>query len=186
MNVFDEIENDLFVNIELPTISDSGRRFSFSIPEPIEKSIPSPPPPSPAILPLERPTILIPDEDFYFELCAEDSFSPPHSPLIDIQSVIDFPKHELYITASTDKNIYKEPPKQSHDARKVWKMAQLPKVSTIREVEIALLDWAITYAHLEIKDKKVVSITWISQSQCTCRSTWAAFIRWMACACYSV
>lgn len=193
MDIFDELHEELYVSIELPTLHNDERRFSFSIPNPTENMVlatpsvaPPAPPPSPTIMPLERPVILIPDDDFYFELCAEDSLSPPHSPLIDIQTVLDFPKHELYLTAITDENIYKEPPKQSHDARKVWRAAQLPRVSTIREVEIALLNWANTYARLEIKDRKILSITWISESKCTCRSTWAAFIRWMACACYSV
>jgi len=183
MDVFDELN---YVTIELPTIGTSGRRFSFSIPEDIEISIPVAPPPSPTITPFNRPAIFIPDDDFYFELCHEDSISPTQRPLPDIQTALDFPKQELFISQITDINNYKRPPKKSHDARKIWKAAYIPKLATIRQIEVALLDWAYTYAYLEIKDKKIVSITWKSDSQCTCRAKWASFLRWMICACYSI
>jgi hypothetical protein len=186
MDVFEEINDDNYINIELPMIPNGSRRFSFSIPEPIENKQPLAPPPSPEILPFERPAILIPDDDFYFELCHEDSLSPTYKSLPDIQTTLDFPKDELFISTITDKTTYKQPPKKSHDALKIWKAAYIPKLANIRQIEIALLDWAYNYAHLEIKDKKILSITWISDSQCTCRAKWSSFLRWMICACYSI
>jgi hypothetical protein len=180
-------EPDIFD--ELEGIKKSPRRFSLSLPkefddvhmDTIEESIQIPPAPPPS----PRPTIQISDED-YIDLNihsyhSSDEEQEPQQ-IKDIQSSLGFSKEDLLISSLLDKTIYKCPPRKSFDARKIWKLAKIPQRTYIRNIEILLLDWAFTYAVLEISGKKIVKITWTSKSNCRCESTWAAFVRWIVCA----
>ena len=160
-DVFDELNS-----IQRPV---NDRRFSFSIPEDSPPTPPSTP----------RLTIHIPEEnDNDLELDDLELESNPPTPK---QPTLDFSKEEL-LTSSTSNQIYKRPSKKALDARKVWKYAKIPSVATIREIEIKLLDWAFTYASLEIIDKKIILITWRTHSNCVCSCSWTAFLRWIVCA----
>jgi hypothetical protein len=151
-DIFDELNYRLNTN-----------RFSFSIPEDSPPTPPSTP----------RLTIHIPEE--------KDDLELESNPPTPKQPILDFSKEEL-LTSSTSNQIYKRPSKKSGDARKVWKYAKIPSIATIREIEMKLLDWAFTYASLEIIDKKIRLITWRSHSNCLCSSSWTAFLRWILCA----
>ena len=205
-DVFDELD---YVQIELA----EQRRFSFSIPEDVENatinenyfakpnSPPPPPPPppssppsSPLLEPLQTPkiTIAVPDEDdFYLDRseCIPDKDSESSSPaafLKDIQTVLDYPKECLLISNKFDKALYKRPPRKSFDARKIWRQAHIPRNAHIQDIEYLLLDWAFTYARLEIQDKQIKYIFWRSQSNCLCQATWRSFLRWIICSTLSV
>ncbi len=103
------------------------------------------------------------------------------SPVVDgIQNYIDFPKSLLLTTGGNAQQMFSRPPRSSRDARNVWKQAKLPKSAPLITIERKLLDWAFVYAILEIKDKRIESITW--RGSAVCRASWAAFLRWMTCA----
>jgi hypothetical protein len=180
-DIFDELEEDL---------AKSKRRFSLSLPkefdddvslDSIEESIQVPPAPPPS--PTQRPTIEISDEDSYLNLHSYNSSDDEkEEPIKDIQGSLGFSKEDLLISSTRDIMLYKCPPRKSFDARKIWKLAKIPRRAYIREIETLLLDWAFTYAVLEISGKKIVKISWTSKSNCHCQSTWPAFIRWIICA----
>jgi hypothetical protein len=192
-DVFDELDN---IDKTFP------RRFSLSLPtefddiqlDSVEKfiEIPSAPPPSPELeyISTERLTIQVPDDDFYIDLnnnayhSSDDDYKYGIH-IKDIQGSLNFSKEELLISSTSDITNYKCPPRISSDARKIWKSANIPRISNAREIEILLLNWAFTYASLEIRDRKIISINWQSKSNCRCQSTWKAFIKWILCACLS-
>ncbi len=197
-NIIEYTAQNDYVDVfdELETLKKS-RRFSLSLPEDfddihlesVEQFIqtPSAPPSSPQLepVPTERLTIQVPDDDFYLDL-NENSYhssdEEKETQIKDIQTSLGFSKEDLLITSLADKTLYKCPPQKSFDARKIWKLAKIPRHAYIRDIETLLLDWAFTYAVLEISDKKIVNITWKSKSNCRCESTWPAFLRWMLCA----
>lgn len=208
-----DLTTDVFDDLEYSrVILGEQRRFSFSIPEDIEARIndnyfskpdspppPPPPPPSsppssPSIQPLSTPraTIKIPeDDDFYLDRSEffPDKDSESGSPagfLKDIQSILDYPKECLLISNKSDKALYKRPPKKSFDARKIWRQAHIPRNACIQDIEYLLLDWAFTYARLQIQDKQIKYIIWKSHSNCVCQATWKAFLHWIVCSCFSV
>lgn len=172
----DIVFNDVFDELEERNTTVDSRRFSFSIPN----DTPPAPPPSP------RPTINIPEEkDDDIELDTIELESNPPTPT-DIQPSLDFSKKALLISSIYDKQMYRRPPKKSIDARRVWKYAKIPSIATIYEIEYKLLDWAYTYASLEIVDKKIIRITWRAPSECTCTCAWSTFLKWIICATHSV
>jgi hypothetical protein len=166
----------------------SVERFSFSIPPDVQ----SPPPPTSPQLRAnidERVAILIPDEDddFYlneFRDNDSDCKSPDIiEPLNDIQNILDYPKEYLLITSRYSKAFYKRPGLAAGDARYIWKQAHLPHLACVQDIEYLLLDWAFTYADLEIKDRKICGVAWLTKSECLCRASWSAFLHWILCAC---
>lgn len=188
-------EPDIFD--ELEGIKQIPRRFSLSLPDEFDDvhmdtieqniEIPSAPPSSPQQepIPTQRLTIQIPDDDFYLDLndnSYNSSDDEKDEPIKDIQGSLGFSKEDLLISSIRDIMLYKCPPRKSFDARKIWKLAKIPRRAYIREIETLLLDWAFTYAVLEISGKKIVKISWTSKSNCHCQSTWPAFIRWIVCA----
>jgi hypothetical protein len=202
-----EPTNDVFDELEYIRIISDPRRFSFSIPgECIEldenyfrkpTSPPQPPcspPSSPTLQPLSTPkvTIEIPEEDdFYLDRTEcfpgndSDTEKTP-TPLKDIQDEINYPKERLLTSNPSDKALYKRPPKKSFDARKIWKQAHIPRHACIRDIEYLLLDWAYTYARLQIENQKITLIIWRSHSNCICQATWTSFLRWIICSSFSV
>jgi hypothetical protein len=197
---------DVFNELEYINTIRNTKRFSFSIPENIvdenyfsrpnspPQAPPSSPPSSPCIEPLQTPkvTIAIPDEDdFYLDRSdfIPDKDSETGSPaafLKDIQSVLDYPKECLLISNRFDKALYKRPTRKSFDARKIWRQAHIPRNAHIQDIEYLLLDWAFTYARLEIQDRQIKYIFWKSQSNCLCQATWKAFLHWVICSTFSV
>jgi hypothetical protein len=130
-------------------------------------------------------SILIPNEvegGESFKLDKGDNIesNPPTPNSID--PVLPFSKEWLYVTSNLDKTVYFMPPKTSGDARKIWRYAKIPAWSFIRDIEIQLIDWAYTYANLYIEDRQIKKITWMTQSNSKCSSTWPAFIKWIICA----
>ena len=182
LNIFigdNSYEDDMiFDELERRRNTSDSRRFSFSIPN----DIPPAPPPSPQLGP--RLTKNIPEEkDDDIELDVLESNPPTPT---DIQPTLDFNKEMLLISSINDNHVYKRPSKKSAEARKIWRYAKIPSIATIYEIEYKLLDWAFTYASLEIVDKKIVKVTWRSPNNCVCSSKWSTFIRWMICATLSV
>ena len=109
-----------------------------------------------------------------------DQYSDVEMPeIIKPSNVLPCSKNLLLITYESDKQSYSIPPKTSQDGRKIWKQARIPKRSTLHEIEICLLDWAIQYARLEIKQNTILKISWKISGKSTCTSTWLHFIRWM-------
>jgi hypothetical protein len=101
--------------------------------------------------------------------------------LKEIQDILDFNK-ELLLTYSYDMKLYRIPSQKSYDARKIWLMAGIPAMVTARHAEYLLLNWAYTYATLEIVDKQIVSIKWKTASNSMCVSPWKIFVKWLLCA----
>lgn len=160
-------DNDVF-----DELNSFGTRFLIS-----EDIVPPPPPPTPDQTPRLR--LIIPEEKYDdVELDMVESNLPTP---INIQQTLDFSKELLMISSIYDNTICKIPSKKSQDARKIWEYAKIPSVATVREIEYKLLDWAYTYASLEIVDNKIIRITWHSHSNCTCISTWSAFLKWIIC-----
>lgn len=206
----EEASNDVFDELEYIRVLNDARRFSFSIPGDCvelnenyfkKPSSPPPPPPSPssppsspALNPLSTPkvTIEIPDEDAFYldrmecipEIDSETEKTP--SPLRDIQNEINFPKEKLLISNPCDRALYKRPPKKSFDARKIWRQAHIPRHACIRDIEYLLLDWAYTYARLQIENQKITLVIWRSHSNCLCQASWTSFLRWIICSSFSV
>jgi len=192
---------DVFDEIDIIRSTDKIRRFSFSIPNddinnnkndlelltinsPYE---PPTPPPSPELISYDKSSIVIqiPDSDdfnLYLDTTLINSSDSEDDTLIsDIQPFLNYSKKDLLIYSERDLNVYKKPPRKSFDARKIWKQAKIPKTANIYIIESLLLDWAFSHAYLEIKDKKIKKIKWISKSQCRCESTWHAFLKWIVC-----
>ena len=107
--------------------------------------------------------------------------SEPPSP-VPIESVIDYPKEELMVTSRYDKTMYYMPGMTSYDARHIWRWANIPHWASIWDIESCLIDWAHTYAKMEIVDKQIVRISWTLKNQSKCSSGWLTFIRWLICA----
>lgn len=190
IDVFDEIEG----------LKRYGRRFSLSLPEDFNDIqsdeqtfyIPPAPPTSPQ-LESQQLAIKVPDDDFYIDLSEfcyhsseDDSDNDSEEEIKDIQNSLAFSKDDLLISSLSDKTPYKCPPRTSFDARKIWKTAKIPQVAYIRDIESLLIDWAFTYAVLEISGKNIVRISWKSKSNCRCHSTWHAFLQWILCATISI
>jgi hypothetical protein len=196
-NLFDYIsEGETKEMTSSNVFSDLGERFSFSIPSGPPIVIrdnyfarPTSPPPSPTLQSAEtdsRVAILIPDDDDFY-LDRSDAVSPniavsDAAPLKDLQGAIDYPKECLLITPPDNTFLYTMPPPSTADTRHIWIQAHIPKRACIRDIEYLLLDWAYTYAHLEIVDRRVKYIAWPTSSGCVCQATWAAFLRWIICA----
>ena len=138
--------------------------------------IPSAPPSTPEHTPI---TIDIPKDNFNIN----DSSDEDTTNTIDnIQTILNYSKYELLITSYLEKKEYRQPAHKSRDARNIWKSAKIPKYATIYNIELLLLDWAFTYASLEIYDKKIMSIEWNITNNSKCQSTWKCFIHWIICA----
>ena len=106
------------------------------------------------------------------EEIAESIPSPIH--------VVDTIKCGLLISSPLDTTLYKAP--KSGDAVMIWKYAKIPAQACIREIESGLIDWAFTYATLEVIEGHISKVIWTTQSECKCSSSWSAFIRWILCA----
>lgn len=172
---YDTMYEDLAMDISKELVMD--RRFSLSIPEDVStpNSPPLPPmPPSPKLKPLDT-DMKSSNQRFYFDEPESDDDLEP----IDL----GFSKMCLLITKQSDRTQLKIPPRGSYDARKIWLKAGIPTITTLIYAEMKLLDWALKYARLEIADKTIKSIAWISSSGSICRSTWKAFLLWIRCAC---
>ncbi len=78
--------------------------------------------------------------------------------------------------------LYKIPKNVLSDAHKIWKIATIPEVDTIYNIEHQLFEWASNNAFLEIRDNKIISIKWKSLSGYYFKSSWSAFIKWIICA----
>lgn len=174
----------------------SNIRRSFSLPDSYNDDVllssiddtieyPDPPPPSPE-LELYPITIEIPDDNLNNITYSQNSDDEIDLHINDIQNFINFPKTELIISSPYDNKLYKQPSKKSFDARYIWKSAKIPSVSYIYNIECLLLNWAYTYADLEIIDTKINKIKWKSKSNCECESTWRGFLKWIICASLSV
>lgn len=186
--------NDVFKEIDSIRKSTFPRRFSFSIPNDdndhtpaSQLNIPPVPPSSPQLDSTPKLSILVPDnDDFYLDATDNlPSSDDEETQINDIQNSLNFSKQDLIISPDNDKTLYKLPPRKSYDARHIWKMSKIPRVAYIRDIEWLVLDWAFTYAHLEISNKKIKSITWKSKSKCLCKSSWQAFLHWLICATFS-
>ncbi len=163
----------------------------FAVPTAVTAPMPSSPPSSPALAPIsdERVAILIPDDDDFY-LDRSDMDSPNISattgtafkPLKDLQEALDFPKELLLITQRNNTFLYTMPEPASADVRSIWIQAHIPKRACIQDIEYLLLDWAYTYAHLEIVDKYVKYVVWPTSGNCVCQASWPAFLRWIICA----
>jgi hypothetical protein len=189
---------DVFEELDQLRRQQLPRRFSFSIPydnDDVPLSIidktPTAPPSSPQLSPQleadskQQLTIDIPlDSEFYLDeiIGVECSDDDAEVPIKDIQNSLDFSKSELMISSTQDKTLYKIPPRKSFDARKIWRIAKIPRVAVIHDIESLLLDWAFTNAYLEIYNKKIKKIIWKSKSNCRCESNWKAFLQWIVCA----
>lgn len=139
--------------------------------------IPSAPPSTPEHTP--RIAIDIPNDTFTI---AESSDDDNINTIDNIQSILSYSKYELLITSYLEKKEYRRPTHKSRDARNIWKSAKIPKYATIYNIELLLLDWAFTYASLEIYDKKIISIKWNTINNSKCQSTWKCFLHWIICA----
>jgi hypothetical protein len=95
---------------------------------------------------------------------------------------IDSQKSQLLISSYTDMTLYKIPKNVLSDSHKIWNAATIPEVDTIYNIERQLFDWASMNASLEIRDNKIVSIKWKSDSGYVFKSSWPAFIKWIICA----
>jgi hypothetical protein len=111
---------------------------------------------------------------------SSDNF-PINTNIKDIQSILSFPKNQLLIFSNTEPKIYQHPPSSSIDAYHIWKNANIPKKSSIQNIELLLLDWAHTYASLEIIQNKITKISWYLINNTKCTSTWSGFIHWIIC-----
>lgn len=153
----------------------------YTIPE-----IPKIPPSSPENNTLHTPrvTIEIPKDTFSLDYSDdENNFINYH--IQDIQTILKFPKTELLTFDKLPPKNYRRPSTKSIDARHIWTTAKIPKIASIHHIELLLLDWAHTYASLEITDKKITKITWPSKSNAQCIASWSSFIKWIICACIS-
>lgn len=124
-------------------------------------------------------------QDIFDELYDYQILSvPPTSPndnIITDNLNIHYSINDLLITSPLNKKQYKCPTHNSHDAQNIWISAKIPNYSTIYNIELLLLNWAFTYASLEISDNKIISIKWNTNNS-KCQSTWKCFIRWIICA----
>lgn len=100
----------------------------------------------------------------------------------DIQTSLNFPKSELLIFSNYEPTTYKQPHSKSIDAHHIWKEANIPNIASIQHIELLLLDWAYTYASLEINENKIKQITWNLHNSTKCISSWSGFIKWITCA----
>jgi hypothetical protein len=118
------------------------------------------------------------------EVLDSSNESPINIHIKDIQTILNFPKNKLLVFYNSEPKRYKRPDTNTIDVFHIWKNANIPKVASIQDIEILLLDWAHTYASLEIdeKDKKITKITWHLLNKTICISTWSAFIKWIICA----
>ena len=153
----------------------------YTIPE-----IPKAPPSSPENKTPHTPrvTIEIPEDKFSLDYSDDENNSINYH-IQDIQSILNFPKTELLIFSKAEPKNYRRPSTKSTDARHIWNAAKIPKIASIQDIELLLLDWAYTYASLEISGKKIQKITWPSKSNAPCIATWSSFIHWIICACIS-
>lgn len=144
-----------------------NRRLSLSIPE-------------------EYDTYNTYDSEIAF-ICKSMPIAPPpspssHSHIKDIQTSLDYPKQVLFISSLHNRRVYKMPHIKSIDAYKIWNEAGIPLNAYENIIESQLLDWAYTYAQLEIVDRKIVSIKWSGSSNSICEASWPAFLKWILCA----
>jgi hypothetical protein len=109
---------------------------------------------------------------------------PPSSPNMDMShSKFDLFMGISLTTTSKDIQLYRRPSHKSHDANTVWRQAYLPDFATLHNIEIQLVEWALTNATLVVKDKKIMSITWKNVNNISCSSNWSTFLKWMICVC---
>lgn len=113
------------------------------------------------------------------------TYSPPVSPikfnniLININNI----HYEIQLISQENNIEIKKPTNSSTDAFKIWSMANIPDSTTIRQIEIYLIEWALKYATLEIdiENKLIKSIKWTTSQNYSCSSTWKAFLSWIVC-----
>jgi hypothetical protein len=113
------------------------------------------------------------------------TYSPPVSPikfnnvLININNI----HYEIQLISQENNIEIKKPTNSSTDAFKIWSMANIPDSTTIRQIEIYLIEWALKYATLEIdiENKLIKSIKWTTSQNYSCSSTWKAFLSWIIC-----
>ncbi len=165
-------DDDVFDQLEPQINTSESRRFSFSVSEDIHYSEDV----STVTnnIPLHL-SITIPDDDI--DMISYNVPTPNN-----IQSALDYPKELLMTWSISNKQRYMCPPVSSHDARQVWLNAKLPPfvTATASEIERKLLDWAFTYASLEIVGRKIKSITWHTTSRHV--ADWDTFLKWIICA----
>lgn len=91
------------------------------------------------------------------------------------------------IPITSDKILFKKPPKTSKDAYYVWKKAGLPHYATKELIESALNKWALKNATIECDSNDsypiIWNITWKSKTGVSYSSKMTTFIKWMICAC---
>jgi hypothetical protein len=172
---------DIFEELQNMRNATNFRRFSFSVPtaESTAETLANPKSELDIVESEQSVSIQFPD-DTYFYYYDDDSSLPPAPS--NIQDSLTFPKELLFTTSELDNTIFKIPPYNSYDARKIWECARIPSIATIRLIETLLLDWAYTYASLEIVNNSIKRITWKSTSGCVCHSKWPTFVHWMICA----
>jgi hypothetical protein len=167
-----QLLTEVFEDCDLVT-TNKQRRLSFSVPDDVKK-ITSTQETFTARLP-----ILIPGEEddvfFFLENCNDIVETFPINP---IQTSLD--SRDVLLITTENPKLYRIPPNTTADTRRIWIHANIPQAARIRDIEMKLLDWAFTYANLEIIDKKITWIDW-KLGNTTCGSTWSAFLKWILC-----
>ena len=87
------------------------------------------------------------------------------------------------LTSEYDQHLYGIPPLGCFHARTIWLQAGLPLHALARFLEIKMIDWACTYALLDIQHKEIRSVRYQTSRDCLYFCSWHVFLRWIMCAC---
>lgn len=87
------------------------------------------------------------------------------------------------LTSEYDQHLYGIPPPSCFHARTIWFQAGLPMRALGRWLEVKLVDWAYTYALVDIQAEEIRSVRYQASGNCLYFCSWRVFLRWMMCAC---
>ena len=94
-------------------------------------------------------------------------------------------RNVILVSNPFDTKYIPQPPPSSYDAYTIWVQADIPYQSSLRMIEIKLIDWAFSHAIVDAfykNDTYVLTVTYKTSRGTLHFTSWSVFLKWIVCA----